>query len=176
MDHPEPPERVPEASAPEPSVSDVPCSEEVYVKSLQDLQDRWPDWVEHCSVVQPTLQHILRDSWPVALTKTSLKIGFDPEFAEDIDHARRIDPGGMRHLFQKILGHPVHLEFTLLDRPVRWSHRVVNPSKTQKAPEAETTEAFDAASAGLNPQAWLRNQTVRDVLEVFHGDIVEIQP
>ena len=105
-----------------------------------------------------------------------MKIGFDPEFAEDLDHARRLDAGGLRHLFQKILGHPVHIDFTLLDRPVRWSHRQVNPSEAHGTGDPETPEVFDAESAGLNPQAWLRNQTIRDVLEVFHGDIVEIQP
>lgn len=82
----------------------------------------------------------------------------------------------MRHLFQKILGHPVHIEFSLLDRPVRWSHRPVNPDTPSPESDSGPDPAFDSKRAGLNPQAWLRNQTVRDVLEVFHGDILEIQP
>lgn len=124
-------------------------------------------------MIQPTLQHLLRDSWPAALSGRNLTIGFDPEFAEDLDHARRLDPGSLRHFFQKILGHPVHIEFTLLDQPVRWSRKPVDSAAPPATPGGE--ETFDSASAGLNPQAWLRNQTVRDVLEVFHGDIVEIQ-
>lgn len=127
-------------------------------------------------MVQPTLQHILRDSWPTDLSATRLSIGFDPEFAEDLDHARRLDPGSLRHFFQKVLGHPVHIEFSLLDHPVRWSRKAVNPSAASTANTGGDSPAFDSKSAGLNPQAWLRNQTVRDVLEVFHGDIVEIQP
>jgi hypothetical protein len=160
---------------PEPPAASTSVKEESGIKSLKELQDNWPGLVEHCAVVQPTLRHLLRDSWPVALSSGNLKIGFDPEFAEDLDHARRLDPGSMRHFFQKVLGHSVHIEFCLLDHPVRWSHKAVKASAETEGDTSAEARGFDSESAGLNPQAWLRNQTVREVLEVFHGDIVEIQ-
>lgn len=118
------------------------------------------------------LQNVLRDSWPVSLNETTLVIGFDPEFAGEIEQARHMERGALRGFFQQTLGHPVHLEYTVLDEPVRWSHLT--------AADAEKTTSgagndFDSETAGLNPRAWLANETIRNVLETFHGDILEIQ-
>jgi len=138
---------------------------------LEDLRKRWPSVVEGVGVAHPVLQRILRDSWPVSLSATTLLIGFDPEFAGEIEIARQQERAGLRTLFQRVLGHPVHLDYTTLGEPVRWSHQSV---KAAVAPAAGD-EAFNADAAGLNPQAWLRNESIRQILEVFHGDVVEIQ-
>lgn len=121
------------------------------------------------------MQRILRDSWPVSLSETTLRIGFDPEFASEMEQARQWERGGLRGLFQKVLGHPVHLEYTLLDEPVRWSHQRMD-ADAPASDAAADGGAFDPEAAGLNPQAWLRNETIRTILEVFHGDVMEIQP
>jgi hypothetical protein len=139
--------------------------------ALEHLRAEWPTLVEKCRKAQPLLQHVLRDSWPVSLNATTLHIGFDPEFASEIETVRQSDRGALRHLFQMEIGHPVHVEYEILREPLRWSHQA---PREEVAPPREE-KAFSPASAGVNRQAWLRNESVRQVLETFHGDILDIQ-
>ena len=139
---------------------------------LERLKAGWPEVVGRCGLVQPMLEQFLRDSMPVSLSDTTLVIGFDPEFAGEIDQVRQLERGALRHFFQKVLGRAVHLDYTVLQVPVRWSHHPVSEGDVEDDGEPED---FNADTAGLNPRAWLRNEAVRTVLEAFHGDIIDIQ-
>jgi len=139
---------------------------------LEKLQTAWPELVDRCRMIQPLIKQQLRDSWPVEVTETRLTVGFDPEFAEEIEVVRQFDHGALHGLFSQLLGRSVRLEYTVLDAPVTWSH--LDP-KAEADTDSKDEEPFSAERAGLNPQAWLRNDAVRQVLEVFHGDILKVQ-
>jgi hypothetical protein len=139
---------------------------------LEKLRQSWPEVVGQCGIVQPLLRHHLKDSWPVSLNETKLVIGFDPEFAGEMEQVSRHERGELRNLFHRVLGRTVHLEYRVLDRPVRWSHHAPVEGKAAVGEE----EPFDPATAGLSPRLWARGEAVRAILEAFHGKIIEIQP
>ena len=157
----------------EPSSAEwLPDVDERIADPLERLRAAWPALMQRCGLVQPMLERYLRDSWPVSLTDTTLVIGFDPEFAGEVDQVRQLERGTLRHLFQRVLGRNVRLDYTVMKESARWSHHPVeNPTNGEPDDDAP----FDAESAGLNPRAWLRNDAVRTVLEAFHGDILDIQ-
>ncbi|MCC5848426.1 MAG: hypothetical protein JJU29_10045 [Verrucomicrobia bacterium] len=157
----------------EPSPAEwLPEVDESITDPLERLRAEWPALMHRCGLVQPMLERYLKDSWPMSLTDTTLVIGFDPEFAREIDQVRQLERGALRNVFQRVLGRSVHLDYTVMEEPARWSHHPVE-GPANGAPDDDAP--FDAESAGLNPRAWLRNDAVRTVLEAFHGDILDIQ-
>jgi hypothetical protein len=140
------------------------------VKELEMLREQWPDLVEKCLILQPLLKRDLRDSWPMHVSDTTLTIGFDPEFSGIMDEVKMLDHGGLHTLFSKLLERSVRIDYQVMTQSVSWSHH---------APDAETVketgQTFSVDSAGNNPDEWIKNESVRQVLEIFHGDILEIQ-
>lgn len=127
--------------------------------------------MEKCLVLQPLLQRDLRDSWPIAVSQTKVTVGFDPEFSGSMDEVKMIDHGGLHKLFSNLLGRSVQMDYQLMKEPVKWSHHSPEPPSAR-----ETEQKFDAENAGTNSDEWVKNESVRQVLEIFHGDILEIQP
>jgi len=120
-------------------------------------------------MLQPALRRHLRDSLPVSVSETVLEVGFDPEFAQEIEEVRAMDHGTLHTMFTQLLGRSVRLKFRVLDKPVTWSHVQAGDSGAEEP-------SFNPESAGTNPREWLKNQTVRRVLEVFNGELVDVQP
>lgn len=139
-------------------------------KELADLREAWPDIVEKCLVIQPLLRRDLRDSWPLRISERTLVIGFDPEFSGEMEEVMQLDHGGLHIFFTEKLGRPIRIDYEVMKEAVTWSHH---------APSTEAAEVDADAATGANgektPQDWLRNETIRQVLEVFHGDIIDIQ-
>lgn len=137
---------------------------------LNTLRETWPDLVEKCLVLQPALKRDLRDSWPLEVTETTLIIGFDPEFSGEMEEVKFLDHGGLHSLFSKQLGRSIRIEYRVMNEAVTWSHQA---PETQEAPPGD--QPFSVETAGTNPDEWIKNKSVRQVLEVFHGDIIDIQ-
>jgi hypothetical protein len=136
---------------------------------LEKLQESWPDLVARSEILQPALRKLLRDSWPVRVEDTVLEVGFDPEFASEITEVQALDHGALHRMFSEVLGRSIRLTYSVLKESVKWSHTAPEETETDEGP-------FSADTAGLDPQAWLKNEKVRQLLEVFHGDILDVQP
>lgn len=139
-------------------------------KQLADLRKDWPELVEKCLLLQPALKRDLRDSWPLELTGTQLTVGFDPEFCGVMEEVKHLDHGGLHTLFSNLLGRSIRIEYRIMKKPVTWSHHP--PENEETRPK---DEPFSVETAGTNPEEWIKNQSIRQVLEVFHGDIIDIQ-
>lgn len=135
------------------------------------MKKNWAGLVEKCLVLQPLLKRDLRDSWPIELTSTKLTVGFDPEFSGVMDEVKMLDHGGLHKLFSNLLGRSVQIDYQLMKQSVTWSHHAPEPQSV-----SESNHVFSAESAGTDPEEWVKNEAVKQVLEVFHGDILEIQP
>ncbi|MGA0334418.1 MAG: hypothetical protein ACO3N7_09045 [Kiritimatiellia bacterium] len=137
---------------------------------MQALREEWPELVEKCLVLQPALKRDLRDSWPLEVSDTTLVVGFDPEFSGVMEEVKLLDHGGLHHLFSKRLGRSIRIEYRIMKESVTWSHH---------SPEAQVETAddkpFSVENAGNDPEEWIKNESIRHVLEVFHGDIIDIQ-
>jgi hypothetical protein len=172
---PEGQEEIPDTEPGNPDIEEQPAwIPDAFLGSgeddLKNLQDHWGELVSHCGMLQPALRGHLRDSWPVAVSETVLDIGFDPEFGAEIAEVRAMDHGSLHGMFSQLLGRSIRLRFQLLDKPVTWSH--VSGAPSEQAASAE----FQIDQAGADPKAWLQNDSVRKVLEMFNGEIVDIQP
>lgn len=137
---------------------------------MKSLREEWPDLVEKCLLLQPLLKRDLRDSWPLDITETTLTVGFDPEFSGIIDEVKLLDHGGLHHLFSKILKRSVRMDYQVMTQAVTWSHHAPDTEEAE-----ESHQGFSMETAGTNPDEWVKNPSVRQVLEIFHGDIKEIQ-
>lgn len=137
---------------------------------MAGLRRDWPDLVEKCLLLQPALKRDLRDSWPVELTETHLIVGFDPEFSGVMEEVKLLDHGGLHTLFSKLLGRSIRIDYQVMKESVTWSHHL---PEIQAEPVKDNP--FSVESAGTNPDEWIKNQSIRQVLEIFHGDIIEIQ-
>jgi len=104
------------------------------------------------------------------ITETTLTIGFDPEFSGVMEEVQFLDHGGLHKLFSKILGRSIRIDYEVMKQSVTWSHHEPEPVVV-----AETSQPFSTKVAGNNPEEWVKNEAVRHVLEIFHGDIKEIQ-
>lgn len=136
---------------------------------LERLQKAWPEVVSKCRVVAPLIARLLKDCWPESLDGNRLVIGVDPEFADEMDQLRRNERGSMRNLFHRFLGRAIHLEYTVLKEPVRWSHHKPEDQ------EVEDDEPFDPATAEYNKNQWARDPALRLLLDRFNGSIIDIQ-
>ncbi len=140
---------------------------------LAALQEAWPELVARCELLQPALRTLLRDSWPVGISEVELTVGFDPEFANEVEEVKLLDHGALHRMFSEVLGRSIRVGYSRLLRPVSWSH-VHQEKGEERAEEAEGD--FDAERAGNDARQWQRHPKVRQVLEVFNGDILDVQP
>jgi hypothetical protein len=139
---------------------------------LTALQQAWPDLVARCELLQPALKRLLRDSWPVQVSDTVLTIGFDPEFATEVEEVKALDHGALHNMFSELLGRSIRVDYTRLRKPVGWSHT----AGKENGMEPDTEEDFDPERAGRDPRKWQQHPAVRQVLEVFNGDVIDVQP
>jgi hypothetical protein len=140
-------------------------------RELADLREAWPDIVEKCLVIQPLLRRDLRDSWPLRVTERTLVIGFDPEFSGEMEEVMQLDHGGVHFFFTDKLGRPIRIQYEVMKEAVTWSHH----APSDEGVSDENPDAATGANGEKTARDWLRNETIRQVLEVFHGDIIDIQ-
>jgi hypothetical protein len=126
------------------------------------LQKEWPDIAQRIGESHPALRTDLLDSWPEQLTETVCIIGFDPEFAGEINEVKRLGQGTVRQAVVAALGRQVRVDFQEASAPVRWSHEL------KQAPAADGVPTTSLRS-------WESNPAVRQVLEIFHGDVRDVQ-
>lgn len=118
--------------------------------------------MEALGKTHPLLRKNLLDSWPQALTETTCVLGFDPEFSGEIKEVRKTSYDHVHRMIVKRLGRSVKIEFVEADQPVRWSHQ----NKQEASPDTVPS---------TNLRSWEKNPAVRQVLEVFHGDVRDVQ-
>ena len=129
---------------------------------LAGLRSAWPSLVERMSEAHPVLRTDLLDSWPERLTESTCAIGFDPEFPGEIGEMQK---NGLETVHRVVVHHltrSVKVEFCVASAPVRWSHHLKKPVTPTGVPSG-------------NLRSWEQNPAIRQVLEVFHGDVRDVQ-
>lgn len=156
---PAPPVPPPPPSLPKPEPREVrpPSGEE-----LKRLQQQWPLVVKRIGESHPALRTDLLDSWPQALTETTCEIGFDPEFAGEISEVKRLGATTVQRAVAAELDRQIRVEFVEASGPVRWSHERKSDAPGESVPST-------------NLRSWEQNPAVREVLEIFHGDVRDVQ-
>jgi hypothetical protein len=131
-------------------------------EELKRLQQQWPLVVKRIGESHPALRTDMLDSWPQALTETTCEIGFDPEFAGEINEVKRLGATTVQRAVAAELDRQIRVEFVEASGPVRWSHERKSDEVSESAPTS-------------NLRSWEQNPAVRQVLEIFHGDVRDVQ-
>ncbi|TAN39190.1 MAG: DNA polymerase III subunit gamma/tau [Verrucomicrobia bacterium] len=125
---------------------------------LAKLTKQWPKIVEHIGSVILLAKKYLVDTKPISVAGSHVVIGFDPEFAGEIESVRNARTQKVvQHALREVLGRDVAVEFKVL-------------AAAPAAPEGSTPPADSK-----NKREWAKHPTVNRVLETFNGDISEIR-
>ncbi|MEW6161599.1 MAG: DNA polymerase III subunit gamma/tau, partial [Verrucomicrobiota bacterium] len=170
-------------SEPEP----VPSS------SNPDLAVVWTNVVEAVGRASPFVRTYLLEAHPVSLAKNVFTIGFDPEFA---DHLGLVDNSKNRTLIQtklRELGYgELQVKFIQAEAPVRTVALAetapgrepyppaASSTSTPAAPSAAPVQAVrkekeKASSTSVSKDDFKNDPLIKQALEIFKGQIVEVR-
>jgi DNA polymerase-3 subunit gamma/tau len=134
--------------------------------ALQRLTAEWRAITEMVGKTASLAKSTLSDARPLSVEGDHVRIGFDPEFASDME---RIDIPRYRKAVQRVLsdtlGRTVNVEFCLL-------------SASDRKPLPSDSPAGAASKGSGSPRSrsdWLKDPTVQQALNVFDGTIVDIR-
>lgn len=163
----EKPERPPAEASPRPAATRL------------DLPELWAQVVAATAKVSQFLRSYLLEAHPVSFEKNILTIGFDPEFA---DHLSLVDVPKTRTILatklQEITGQETQVRFIRAERP---------PAAMTEPPAAASTVAAASqtsaqgnpknppATVSINQEEISQDPLIKQALELFKGQIVEVR-
>lgn len=153
-----------------------PLSEDSLRSDHQRLFAHWHDLIEEASHAAPLVRSYLIDAKPVKVEVDQVHIGFDPEFATELEN---VDVPRNRKVLEKVLSRFLH-------RPLQVRFRILEEGETLPAdielPEGHTRPRQAGEEAESLPdealtaeQRWIRDPIVRMTLEAFNGEIIDIR-
>jgi DNA polymerase III subunit gamma/tau len=155
-------------------------------EELDALREAWQAVVQHATRLVSSLHGPLLDASPVAIDGNTVTIGFDPEFAGEIDNFRSPKARlALKHAIERVLHRDVVVEVAVAEAAAADLDAIV--AAASDAPEAPgfalEAPAGDApaASAGQGSgtkrarHEWMQDQDVRQVLEAFNGTIIDVR-
>jgi hypothetical protein len=131
----------------------------------------------------PFTKSYLLEAHPVSLGKSVFTIGFDPEFADKMELVN--NPKNQALLQTKLaeLGHPTtQIKFIKSEAPPGWVapatvpvEQAPAPVAAQKTSPARSAKRDQPAGAGLGAEEFKNDPLIQKALEIFKGQIVEVQ-
>jgi hypothetical protein len=135
---------------------------------LEALVSNWRDLIDKIGAVASLARGVLIDARPLEVTADRVVIGFDPEFAQNIERMRM-------PTYQRAAQNALT---QFLKRPVALEYRVIESSVPVDVPADHTVDqaAGGAPRQGARTrQQWQADPVVRKTLEFFNGSIVDIR-
>ena len=136
-------------------------------KELQILTSSWRSLVERASKAAPLSRRYLLDTVPLRVEPTHLVVGFDPEFAQE---RKRFDHSTSRMALARgveaEIGRLLEIRFELL--PAGFT----KPLPADHAPDSSPKEKSSQRTGELK---WYANPAVKEVVEAFNGEIVDVR-
>jgi DNA polymerase-3 subunit gamma/tau len=181
------------AAAPNPPVSRaIPVSAETAVPPASvptapavDLQPLWQQLLEAVGRASTFTRSYLSDAHPLSFEKNVLTIGFDPEFADQMELVNNAKTHALLQGKLQELGHAnAQARFIKADRPLPRANApqiVPPPPAAAPSPKPEPAESVAPASkkerpAGpLNLEDFKNDPLIQKALELFKGQIVDVR-
>ena len=172
------------APTPAPAVASAPAS----TGGAVDLGVLWTQLLEAVGRASQFTRSYLIEAYPVSFAKETLTIGFDPEFA---DHLSLVDNPKNHALLQTKLremghAHPT-VKFVKSERPIGHSApqpAAPAPPATVPAPAAKSSPATPTtptepakkkASIPFSMEEFKNDALIKQALEIFKGQIVDVR-
>ena len=135
----------------------------------------WHELMEQVAHAAPLAARYLVDAKPVLVAADSVTIGFDPEFADELEN---IDLPRNRKALQKVLGRflrrDVAVQFSVLESKEALPGDIPLPEGHSRSEARPDQPPVDTAALTVE-QRWIRESAVRMVLEEFNGEIIDIR-
>jgi len=166
--------------------AETPAARPKPAEELDALREAWQTVVQHATRLVGSLHGPLLDASPVAIDGDTVTIGFDPEFAGEIDNFRSPKARlALKHAIERVLHRDVVVEVAVAEAAAADLDAIAaEASDVSEAPgfalEAPAGDA-PAASAGQGSgtkrarHEWMQDQDVRQVLEAFNGTIIDVR-
>ncbi len=160
----------PAAKRSAPAVSPEQCQTD-----HQRCYAHWHDLIEQVTHAAPLAGRYLVDAKPLLVSATSVTIGFDPEFADELEN---IDVPRNRKALQKVLSRFLHRDITVNFKVMAEGETLPGdiklPAGHAASARAKKEKPSDPAALTAE-QRWIRDPVVRKVLEEFNGEIIDIR-
>jgi DNA polymerase-3 subunit gamma/tau len=165
-----------------PAAAPVAGTPQVVTNSDTNLEELWRNLLEAVGRASAFTRSYLLEAHPVALATGVFTIGFDPEFADQLDLVNNQRTHSLLQTKLNELGHAnVQIKFIQAEAPVYRAARsgVENPP----APTPARTESAPAPSAPVPPsprksvgaEEFKNDPLIQKALEIFKGQIVEVR-
>ena len=164
------------ANAPNPPESDA------------KLEELWALVIEAVGRASPFTRSYLLEAHPVSFVRNVFTIGFDPEFA---DHLGLVDNSKNRTLIQTKLSElgyaDVQVRFVQAPAPENKARPIIGEAKASVSPVPANAPAAarmapenkrpqeKPVSAKLDPEEFKNDPLIKQALEIFKGQIVEVR-
>lgn len=139
---------------------------------LEALSAQWHGVIDKIGKVASLARGWLMDSRPLEVRQDRVVIGFDPEFAQNMDRLRAPHfAKAVQGVLTQMLKRQVQVEFRVLA-----VDGLVDVPADHTAEEAEVgPEKAAGGKRARTRQEWLQDPAVRKTLEAFNGSIVDIR-
>ncbi len=153
---------------PAPVAAPEPVSAPSPVNELDYMTAQWrSEIVERIGRIAALARNLLLDSRPLAVEPMRVVIGFDPEFAKNLEKIRA------PHYIKAIKG--VLTQF--LKRPVNVEFQLITAEGAVDVPADHVVDSPGAGEGKVpkSRQDWYKEPVVRKTLEFFNGSILDIR-
>jgi DNA polymerase-3 subunit gamma/tau len=183
---PQPPPRPTEPAPPQSSAPPLARPAANSPLASADLTELWGRILESVGRVSQFTRTYLLEAHPVSLVKNVLTIGFDPAVS---DHLGLVDNAKTRTVLQTKLhelGYPEsHVRFIEAAAPESWARPVPPPqapstpapeeSSTAPSPAPPKAEKPPAAAPPAGKEDFKNDPLIKQALEIFKGQIIEVR-
>jgi DNA polymerase III subunit gamma/tau len=151
-------------------------------QSQEDLQPLWAKILEAVGRVSTFTRSYLADAQAISLTKGVLTIGFDPEFADQMELVNNSKTHALLQTKLQELGHPnTQVRFIKADQPLPRAKPPPATPPTSPPPVVNAADASPAATptrerATADTSGDFKNDPlIQKALEMFKGQIVDVR-
>jgi len=182
-----------EAPPAPPAPVAAPAPAKAAAQPVTDLQSLWVSLLEAVGRAKPMLRGTLIQAHPVSLEKGVFIIGFDPEFADQMDMANHASTHTLLQTKLTELGHHgTQVKLIKAEAPRGWSPVAdLAAAPTVELPPVAPTTPVAARTAGaavspapkkespaavkLNAEDFKNDPLIMKALEIFKGQIIEVR-
>jgi DNA polymerase-3 subunit gamma/tau len=170
-------------SRPEPSASSARVEPLASLPGEEGLQQLWKSILEAVGRVSAFTRSYLVEAHPVALAKNVFTIGFDPEFADQMDLVNNPKTHTLLQTKLQELGYPnVQIKFIKAEAPMPVNSVIPAPSATVVAAPSAPAAARAAvaqpkanAAEKISLEDFKNDPLIQKALEIFKGQIVQVR-
>ena len=151
-----------------------------------DLEGLWAKLVDAAGRASPFIRSYLLEAHPVSFAKNLFTIGFDPEFADQMELVNNQKTHAILQTKLHELGHSgAQIKFIVAESSVPRAKPAAEPAPVVPSPvpgaAAPTKSAATTAPAkkpepvALNADEFKNDPLIQKALEIFKGTIVEVR-